>query len=125
MKLGTETNSLINHLMSGQSVIPEIGMGATVLGWTDRHPATVIDWDQKKQRVTVRTDISVRTDSNGLSESQEYEYTIDQKGSIYHYQWTDKGWKGVTFSEETKRWRRYSGKGLMVGFRERFYDFSF
>ena len=44
MKLGTQTGSLTNHIYS-RAVIgqpnPEIGMGATVLCWTDRHAATI------------------------------------------------------------------------------------
>lgn len=37
MKLGTQTGSLINHIMStAKARTPEIGEGATILAWTDR-----------------------------------------------------------------------------------------
>lgn len=43
MKLGRETGSLINHLLShSKEPAPAVGMGATILGWSDRHPATVV-----------------------------------------------------------------------------------
>mgnify|MGYP001576962564 CR=1 FL=1 len=44
LRAGTQTGSLINHLMSGsKGAEPEVGMGATILGWSDRHPATTRD----------------------------------------------------------------------------------
>ncbi len=62
MKLGTETGSLINHIMARGSVMPEIGMGATICGWSDRYPATIV--------------------SNGMSEQQEYEYTRNTNSPV-------------------------------------------
>ena len=44
MNLGTETGSVMNHLMSRMvrgEPAPRVGMGATLLSWTDRHAATV------------------------------------------------------------------------------------
>ena len=42
MKLGSETGSLVNHLMSSSSnTEPNIGTPATLLSWTDRSAATV------------------------------------------------------------------------------------
>lgn len=44
MKLGSETNSVVNHIYS-RAVIgqpePQVGMGGTVLHWTDRDPVTI------------------------------------------------------------------------------------
>ena len=44
MNIGTQTNSLVNHLYSRMTVkepAPVVGMAATTLSWTDRHAATV------------------------------------------------------------------------------------
>ncbi len=43
MKLGTETNSLINNLYSNMTIgapAQVVGMAATTLSWTDRSVAT-------------------------------------------------------------------------------------
>lgn len=125
MKLGTETGSLINHFMGGSNVSPQIGMGATLLSWTDRDPATVIAYDMVKQIVTVQEDSYKRIDSNGMSEAQEYEYTPNPKGSIHNFRWGKKGWERVTYNPETNRWKKSHSGGLHTGTRERFYDFSF
>jgi len=49
LKLGTETGSLINHVMSRMTAGPDpvAGDPATVLHWSDRDPATVVHWYAK------------------------------------------------------------------------------
>lgn len=130
MRLGTETGSLMNHLMA--NVVAEeikIGVGATVLGWTDRSPATVIGVERKGKSiyVTVQYDNYKRTDSNGMSESQEYEYTPDPEGATRTFRSTNGGgWVTVVFNSVTNRWSKsMSGCGLVIGQRERYNDFSF
>ena len=128
MKLGSETGSLVNHLDS-RAVIgapePVIGMGATLLGWTDRYPGTVIGWDGKI--LTVQKDNAVRTDSNGMSESQEYEYTPNPQGSVSRFKLDKNGmWREVTTSTKGRTvFCEGGGSGLMIGHREKYYDFSF
>lgn len=124
LKAGTETGSLMNHLFSREvGVEPAIGMGATLLHWTDRDPATVVAWDGKL--LTVQEDSYKRVDKNGMSESQEYEYTPNPQGSLSHFK-RDKngGWFQVIKNPETGRFNKRGG-GLRLGERERYYDFSF
>ena len=123
MKLGRDTGSLINHVMSCSSLAPEVGMGATILSWSDRNPATVIGWNGKL--LTVQYDKAIRTDSNGMSECQQYDYERDPDGAIRHYKLTPKGWFEVSFNEETQRWNTVGKGGVAVGYREKFYDYSF
>jgi hypothetical protein len=111
MKLGSETGSLINHVMSRESVKPEIGMGATILCWSDRHAATIIKMTPKS--VTVQRDKAIRTDKNGMSESQDYTYERNENGSISTFRLTKRGW------------RNKSGEGLRIGDRREYYDYSF
>lgn len=126
LKYGTQTGSLINHVLSQESCVPQIGMGATILSWTDRHPATVIGWDEKKMIVTIQADKYTRVDQNGMSDCQDYEFTADPTGPIYHYRWRDKkGWIEIFRNKETGRWVQSTRGGLTVGRRERYYDFSF
>lgn len=126
LKAGTQTGSLINHLMSYPSnVEPELGMGATLLSWTDRTPATVIGWNPADGRLMVQEDKYTRVDKNGMSESQTYEYARDTTATIHYFKLTGKGWRKTRFNEETNRWKLVDGAGICIGVRERYYDYSF
>jgi len=101
----------MNHVYStANHPIPQIGMGATILSWSDRRAATIIAMTPKT--VTVQEDISTRTDNNGMSESQEYAYTVDPTGPRYTFRLTKRGW-------------RCSGYGLAIGARRTYHDYSF
>lgn len=123
MKLGTETNSLMNHLMSGTKGAPQptVGMGATRLGWTDRNPATIVEVRRFKSgaragqvsAVAIQDDNATRVDRNGMSESQEYTFTPNAEGAI---QWF-KADKSGSFKGD--------GGRLRIGERAKYYDFSF
>lgn len=131
MKLGTQTASLTNHLYSrmvkGQPE-PEVGMGATILCWTDRQAATImLTWNEKGTRfIGVREDTAKRIDKNGLSESQTYEYQPNPDGREYIFrQEKDGRWQQVRQNQETKRWVKVNGEGLRIGSRDHYHDFSF
>jgi len=133
MKLGTETGSLINHVMSrevavasdGKPVVPLTGMPATILMWSDRIPATVISFDGKI--IQVQEDHAVRTDGKGMSENQEYSYSENKNGTIFNFKRDKRGfWKEVMFNPETSRYNKAcGGSGLRLGEREKYCDFSF
>ena len=111
MKAGTETGSLINHVMSRQGPVEAVvGMGATVLMWTDRKAGTIIK--VTPTQIHVRLDKATRTDSNGMSDCQSYSYEADPAGSVYIFRKTKKGY-------------RCHGQGLLIGSREQYHDYSF
>ena len=56
------------------SVIPYIGMPATLVYFSDREPGTVVDMSPSGKTIYVQEDNAIRTDNNGMSEIQEYEY---------------------------------------------------
>lgn len=132
MKLGTQTNSLVNHTQSRQVIgqpEPEVGMGATLLSYTDRKAGT-IQKVEKRNGVTyvhVTIDEAKRVDSNGMSEDQIYEFTPRPDGHHYKFKKTKEGfWKEVYINPETGRFKQYNGgKGLRIGVRDEYYDFSF
>lgn len=74
MKLGTETGSFTNHILSSVANGPVVGEGATILLWSDRR-AFEVTWvsdDMRKckiQRYKVK-----RTDNLGMSDCQTYKY---------------------------------------------------
>ena len=136
MKLGTQTASMTNHIMS-RAVIgqpePTVGMGATILCWTDRHAATIVEvfFAGKGKSgphlyVKVQEDKATRTDQNGMSEMQRYEYAPNPQGRIYTFRREKNGaWTPVVFSEKAKRWCKVEGEGLRIGERAKYHDFSF
>lgn len=130
MQIGTQTNSLVNNIygrMTKGAPDPKVGMGATILLWTDRNAATVIFVDEKMRIVTVQADKATRIDKNGMSEMQEYEYEQDLDGSLYTFRRNKVGgWDQVRLNEKTGRWNKvHGGVGLILGVRRHYYDFSF
>ena len=127
MKLGKHTGSLVNHIYSrAKSPTPEIGMGATLLSWSDRHPATVIDvfTHGKFTYVAVQDDDAKRIDTNGISESQDYEYTRNPNGAIRYFRLKNDTWESVYIDPDTNRFKKGCGS-ICFGLREKYYDYSF
>lgn len=128
MRAGTETGSLVNHIYSrALSPVPAVGDGATILSWTDRQPATVVEvlTVGKAQIVATREDGWKRTDSNGLSEIQTYEYTPDPNGYLQHWKLKASGWVNVRKNPSTGRWVETKNGGVFFGRREKYEDPSF
>lgn len=124
MRLGTETASVVNWMSSGPSSIePAIGMGATILHWTDRTAATVIAWDGKL--LTVQEDTATRTDNRGMSDAQEYTYAPNANGPVRTFKRDRKGqWRAVE-QNDRGRYVFSGGPGLALGRRAAYHDFSF
>ena len=118
-------NDILARATKGQPD-PEVGMGATLLYWSDRHAATIVGYDTTKQIITVQQDYAKRTDKRGMCESQDYEYTPNPAGAVYNFRWDKKKhqWRQVRFNEETARWNTINGVGLQIGYRNEYYDFS-
>ena len=130
MRLGTQTGSLTNHLYSRMTINqpnPEVGMGATILRWTDRHAATITAiLNSSATIIIVREDYARRTDKNGMSESQEYEFTRNTEGRRYTFRQAASGsWEEINLNSKTQRWNKVDGPGLRIGERNHYHDFSF
>jgi len=107
------TGSLINNLLGGPTTIkPEVGMGATILMWTDRHAATITAVSKSGKTIKVRQDLAKRIDKNGMSEMQTYEYSPNPLQPEITFRLTKKGW-------------RSNGTSLAIGRRAEYIDFSF
>jgi hypothetical protein len=110
--------SIVNMAMSRSGIKPEVGMGATKLLYSDRHACTivqVIDDDT----VMVQEDQAHRTDTRGMSEAQEYEYTPDPTAQFEPFSRRKNGvW--VRIGESMKQ-----GTKLCIGVRQAYRDFSF
>ena len=93
--------------------------GAREYCYTDRHAYEIIEVKDERH-ITVRAYDCRRTDNNGMSECQDYEYVSNPDGAICHLFLTQKG-----------VWReRYGNRKLGcnrwgIGHAEEYYDYSF
>jgi hypothetical protein len=129
MKL-SQAGSLVNFLQAnatrGQPK-PKPGMGATVLHYSDRSPATIVKvWDDAHHTyVEVQGDRYTRIDSHGMSEMQDYTYERDRTGPISTWRFDGKTWVRIVRNPTTGRWNQRPGEGLRIGEREKYHDFTF
>jgi hypothetical protein len=105
-------------------------MGATRLLWSDRCAGTItfVEKIRGVTYITVQDDTVTRTDKNGMSESQSYQYEPNFNGATFFFKKHPKTgfWKQCTFNINTKRYNQVrQGNGLKIGVREEYYDFSF
>jgi hypothetical protein len=113
---------LVNSILGGPlgsrvAPAPTVGMGGTVLGWSDRYAVTVVAVSKSGREVSVTTDTATRTDTNGMSESQTYEFTSNMNHTprVYRlgkYGWREKGSGG-------------KGSALRLGYRSAYHDYTF
>ena len=118
MKLGTETGSLVNHLYArnGCAIVPNVGDGATICLWTDRHACTIVSVNGK--RIGVKRDRASRIDSNGLSDAQDYSYHRDHNAPVQWFSWREKRREWIEVGTS-------NGNRLSLGKRKEYHDFSF
>lgn len=109
--------SLVNHLMdrSADPKKPEVGMGATRVMWSDREPMTIVEVSRTGHRIVLQYDEARRTDSNGMSECQSYEFTPNPNGG-----------KVVATRRKDGSYRVRGGQErILIGVRQKYYDYSF
>jgi len=125
LNAGSQTGSLINHIASGyRQQKPEVGMGVTMLMWTDREPGTITEILQDGKVIVVVEDDYKLIDGSFSSEHQVYEFTpgngegqlfkIDRNGS----------WRYARVDEKTGRIKFSSpaGNNLIIGHRQKYRD---
>jgi len=113
------TNSLISNMMvANTQPVPEVGMGATIVMWTDRHACTIIEVSKSKRVIKVQYDKATRTDSHGMSDCQSYSYERDTEGQVKTFTLRKHG-KYVQKGDSMR------GTHLVIGRREEYYDYSF
>lgn len=117
LRLGTQTGSVFNALISGSSMPkPTVGMGATILMWTDRRAATIVEVSPSGKRVGVVEDIATPK-FEGMTDAQEYEYSPGTGKPTY---FTLRRNGAFVRQGDTQR-----GTRLAIGERKQYFDFSF
>ena len=105
--------SLVNRLYETQKGSrPEVGMGATELCYSDRHPFTIVKVWPSGKTIEVQEDRATRLDDHGMSELQVYSYEPNPDAPRIRVRWTGAGWKEV------------GGNRFRIGVREEYYDFT-
>lgn len=111
--------SLQNRLLeSGEMPEPQVGMGVTECFYSDRKPYEIIAVKDARH-ITVRELDWKRTDNNGMSDCQDYEYSSNPGNRTAELFLTKQG-----------QWRQRYGRRLgcncfFIGYAERYYDPSF
>jgi hypothetical protein len=94
---------------------PEVGMGGTMFGWSDRHAFTVSRVSPSGKTAWIVMDEETRTDKNGMSDCQNYSYAPGEGGEIKVRLSTNGQWYNGT---------KKSNK-VAFGHRDSYYDYSF
>lgn len=114
-----------NAMMARTGVQPEVGMGATILMYTDRYAATISDVIKTKSGkisyILIQQDISTRTDENGMSEYQSYNYAPNEKAPKRRFSLRKNG----LWVESSKYHTMWNGTKLSIGERDSYHDYSF
>lgn len=117
IRLGTETASVMNHLLSGTNgqPAPAVGMGITILHWTDRSAGTIHKVSPSGKTFWFTEDKATRIDGNGMSESQNYRYEPQPDAPLR-----------MARQRVNGQWRvSGDGKAIMLGNRAAYHDYSF
>lgn len=92
---------------------PEVGMGATIIHWSDRSAYTITRLGPSGKVFWMTRDKVTRIDNNGMSESQQYSYESQPNITA----------RKVVMG---KRGQWYcKGEKVIVGDRREYYDYSF
>jgi hypothetical protein len=135
MNLGTQTNSLVNHLYSRMTVgapAPVVGMAATTLSWTDRHAATVTKvtafggvklWSHE---IEVVEDTALVISGSTHDGSATFAFVPNTNGYVNLYRKSRKtgAWVHGYINRDTGKFNKSSG-GLILGTRDHYVDPSF
>lgn len=93
---------------------PQVGDGATRYSGSDRYAYTVVSVSKSGKRINVQADKATRTDGNGISESQQYEFTSDPSAAIV-----------TLVRRKDGSWYNGNVGRFSVGTRSAYYDYSF
>lgn len=134
MKLGTQTNSLVNHLYSRATIgqpAPKVGMGATVLLWSDRNAATITKTTELCGKnwlweIEVIVDVAKVVSGSEHDGSSTYEFSPgDGQPHLFRFSRKTQRWVGGHISQKTGKFNGGNGLGIRIGQREHYRDPSF
>lgn len=113
MRAGSLQNLIADQSKDAEQV--EVGVGATVVSWTDRHAGTVVEVSKSGHRIVVQEDTATRTDTNGMSDAQSYSFERNENGRLY---------EATRRKDGTYRLKGGTSR-VLIGVRDRYHDYSF
>lgn len=126
MKLGKETGSLINHLMSKSNdnfpTNENKDKGATVLHWTDRSAYFVNEVGKSGKVAVIERAKAIRSDNNGMSDSQSYTFERNENTQEIVVRFRYGRWWEEHNNDGKKH---YSPINIKFGMMSEYYDYSF
>jgi hypothetical protein len=106
-----------------------VGDGATICMYSDRHAATIIEIGENGRYITVQQDDAKRIlkpGENAMSDCQDYEYTRNPAAPTYTFYRTRKDKNKYTDNGRANRdGSNGYGSVLWIGVRDEYYDYSF
>lgn len=99
---------------------PELGMGVTMYGWSDRHSGTIVHISDNRKEITIQGDRTKRVDNNGMSECQQYKFFRNGTGTAGTRYTLRKNGRWIVAGDNM-----HKGQSLSLGSRDEYYDFSF
>lgn len=125
MKLGKDTGSVFNSMMSNSVTPPKVGEGATILHWTDRSAYFVNSVSEDGKSVVIERTNPVRIDNNGMSESQQYKFERDSDAKPETIRFRYGKWRYEYVDDETGKKTYGSPVKIIFGVMREYYDYSF
>lgn len=124
MKYGSFHNNHYARATKGQPT-PVVGMGATILLWSDRHAATIVSVGGKPDAwvIEVQEDRAKVISGSDFDGSADYEYSPRPNGRIHTFRFKDGVWREL--DREGRLMPKGSGSGLRIGDRLEYRDPSF
>jgi hypothetical protein len=117
LRAGTQTGSLINHVISGSIMeSPKVGMGCTIICWTDRRAATITEVSPSGKLVGIVQDVATAK-FKGMTDQQDYEYAPGTGKPTYYTLRKNGAW--------VRQGERIRGQRIVIGQRNEYHDFSF
>lgn len=116
--------SLVNQIYgtadtTDHANLVKVGDGATLLFYTDRQAATVVEVRDGGKTVVVQADKATRADTNGMSDAQSYTFERDLNGTKRTFTLRKNG-RYVAKGQGYK-----NGQTVILGRRDHYYDYSF
>lgn len=94
--------------------VPVVGMGITLLHYSDRSTGTITRVATSGKRFWFQKDRAIRTDTNGMSDSQQYRYEGDPGAEV----------REARISRNSQ-WKATGGWKIILGERRAYHDYSF
>lgn len=92
LKIGSQSGSIVNWMMSYNSSVPEVGKGATRLSWSDRHPYEVVEVSNDFKVVRLEELDATADLSKRLGEGHQ-NWILNKSGRFVTVVWRRGAWR--------------------------------